>query len=267
MRAIVVGLALLLAVQVGVAAEPAQDDCGSGADAPYSPGEGAILALPVACDGVITMEDERDSYRFEAPPGVRVHVEATRDDPSDSAIVFLFTPDHGEGRPPQYADFGVGEVSFVSHEPGLWSFFLYLCDGADCHAGTGSYHLRIWTEGAPWTPMGANGTLLLGAPARPKLNEALGPQAPAPTLDARYVPLPRATTGIEFARLDLTDCDACLSLGFADASGETVSGSGACGRVAARLECGVPPGAVYALVMDDGGLDAGWALTYWAPDA
>jgi hypothetical protein len=264
-RALAALLLALVLLPLPARAADAQDDCGSGGDAPYAPQEGLVLQLPVDCAGAIGPDDERDSYRFEAPPGTTFHVEVTTDQPDAShGVVFVYSPDHGQGEGPAWAGDGVDSFNLTSTEPGLWSFYLYLCNGPDCGDGQGSYRLRIWTDADAWQPRAWTGNLTFGAPLLPDANELLGPGS-QPTLDAAWVDLGGVATGVEFARLGFTGCASCLTLAFTDAAGARVPGSGACGTRDGELECFVPPGAARAVVGDHGGVGVGWTLTYWAP--
>ncbi|GEM_PF-3717602 len=260
MRALLALLAAAL-VLLPPAAADAQDDCGTGADAPYSPQEGAVLQLPADCSGAITTGDERDAYRFEAPPGVHVTIAITTA-PGDTVNVYAWSPDHGEGEGPSFAGFGVGSFSFDSTEPGLWSFYLEVCNGADCGAGVGSYHLSVRAEGDPWPTLRAEGNLTLGLPAGLSVNGALGPSR-HDGLDGAWIDLGRETRGDEFAALRFAGCSDCLSVAFADADHQGVSGSGACGHRDGLLECFVPAGARWAFVSAHEGARLSYALTLW----
>lgn len=260
---LLVPLLLALVTPGTTATEPPQDDCGSGADAPYAPSEGVVVVSPVDCVGFFADGDERDSYRFEAPPGMSFRVNVT----SDHAVpvVVLFQPDHGHGA--SFFTAKKREAAVTSLEPGLWEMFLYLCTDESCrHFAVADYRLRIERMGTPHQIHEDEGRILLASPLGTRVNRALGP-GDNDGLDGSWRALPARATGHEFIRLSWdAACPGCLHLEFSQNDGKGVTG-GLCGRRAASLECFVPLGAERVLVSARSGVgtDVGWRIEYWHP--
>lgn len=261
MRALV--LLLVLMPLPAALAEAPQDDCGSGGDAPYALKNGVILAPGTTCAGYYEGSlDERDSYRVEALPGQTLRIEMAPD--SGSPVIFLYTPDHGAGRPSWFATFGRDNVTVNVTEPGLWRFYVYVCaPEGPCGSHKTAYNLTVTASGEAWTPDDYAGEILVGHPAT-TVDRTLGPER-ALGVDGSWRDLARPTTGVGFAVLDAPECPSCLDVAFTDAEGDSVSGSGACGRMEGRLECALPAGATKLFVSARDGTHVAWTMRLWQP--
>ncbi|HEX2021420.1 MAG TPA: hypothetical protein VHH36_01800 [Candidatus Thermoplasmatota archaeon] len=259
-------LAFLLAAPFAAGEDAAPDDCGTGIDAPETTTRAPVIASPADCRAAIAGGDVRDSYRFEAPPGMTARVRATPDEPGRSMVVSLYSPDHGDGAPARWIDFRFDEANATSREPGLWAIYVYMCvDGGACGV-QGAYRLQIELEGAAWPSATWEGAFAVGHAGGTYAARAA--PALADGVDGRWRDLPLRTTGVEFARLSWTGCKGpqCLQVAFTDEAGASVTGSGACGRETDLMGCFVPKGATRLFVAATAGADVRYEVAYWAPD-
>lgn len=265
-----VPLVALLLLAPAAVAHAGEDDCGSGGDAPFNVFAGAILDAPIDCVAHLGgAEDERDSYRFEAPPGMRLRVEVTPLTAGHFPNLGLFSPDHdgnGGSRLMDRNDRSRMHLEANSTEPGLWGFYVYLM--ASNTSGTiahGDYRLTITLEGEAWTPDPFEGSFLLGSPVGSQVGRAIGPAGPeqAQAIDGAWIELAQPTTLGDFLAVTSDDCDECLLVSYRVASGSVLDAS--CQRREGSTYCLPFAGVTHVLVHASEGTEISFSGLHYHP--
>lgn len=264
MRALLLGLLLLAPVALAHGPTEPQDDCGSGADATSNVFSGPVLSTPADCVAHLGRDDERDSFRVEAPPGTRLRVEIVPLLVDAFPNIGLYSPDHnGDGQSTwrDRNDVNRTWLAYNSTEPGLWGFYVFLQNKTTGRLLHGDYRVVLTLEGEAWTPDAYEGDVLLGSPAGPRVGRVAGPDAPTDGLDGDWLELATPTTGADFVRATTDACDECLRVDYKLASGSTFDAS--CQTGGGATSCMPFAGVTHVMVSSVEGTHVPFVARHW----